>query len=206
MPAEAPLTPPKKRVRVYATLVEPLSPIRLAVSSMAKVATAIYDAIAPSPSSSGKGSLSAASISADNTESNENSDADRHVLSQYIERRYKRSLAIAAWVRVSDFLRFEQAAQRRLGTPRDGEFIARLLLPSVQRALEYESVPVLAVRVPAHEEPGHGQVLVHVQHHQQTAEALGAAHQRLKSKGPWDKSDEEHEDIYRELEDILLTA
>jgi hypothetical protein len=127
---------------------------------MAKVATAIYDAIAPSPSSSGKGSLSAASISADNTESTENSDADRHALSQYIERRYKRSLAIAAWVRVSEFLRFEQAAQRRLGTPRDGEFIARLLLPPVQRALEYESVPVLAVRVPAQEEPGHGQLLV----------------------------------------------
>jgi hypothetical protein len=204
MPAEAPSTPPKKRVRVYATLIEPLSPIRLAASSMAKVATAIYDAIAPSPSSSGKGSLSAASISADNTESTENSDADRHALSQYIERRYKRSLAIAAWVRVSDLLRFEQAAQRRLGPPRDGEFIARLLLPPVQRALEYESVPVLAVRVPAHEE--HGQVLVQVKHHQQTAEALGAAHQRLKSKGPWDESDEEHEDVYRELEDILLTA
>jgi hypothetical protein len=170
---------------------------------MAKVATAIYDAIAPSLSSSGKGSLSAASISADNTESTENSDADRHALSQYIERRYKRSLAIAAWVRVSDLLRFEQqqAAQRRLGTPRDGEFIARLLLPPVQRALEYESVPVLAVRVPAH-----GQVLVQVKHHQQTAEALGAAHQRLKPEGPWDESDEEHEDVYRELEDILLTA
>ena len=84
----------------------------------------------------------------------------------------------------------------------------------MQRALEEceaRSVPVLAVHVPAHEEHGqngqNGQVLVHeVQHHQQTADALGAAHQRLKSEGSLDESDEEHDDIYRELEDILLSA